>query len=52
MCHAYSTELLLNMSIFSRKADKSNPKNSVNILRENRCSDNKKLFSVPPLLHR
>lgn len=39
-------DLLLNMSIFSHKVDKSNHKNSVNTPRENRCSENKKLVRV------
>ena len=52
MCHAFRMDLLLNMSIFSYKVHKANHKNFVNTPRESRCSDNKKLCSVPPLLHR
>lgn len=46
MHHAFSMELLLNMSIFSHEVDKPNRKNFVNTPRENRCFNNKKLLTL------
>lgn len=50
MHHAFSMELLLNMSIFSHEVDKPNHENSVNTPRENRCS-NKKLLTLSHLCY-